>query len=212
MKKKKWAVSQDHPIGRISEFIKKYIKLNPDERLVSRGFNFGIFIELVLNFSNLVLQFLYINQTFAPAPDQTVKNLYDCYGTDGKLIIHYCKSQAWGWTDRLIKEEKRSTTVSFPKTKRRILSLILLYSYLYNVCIYVFFEKAKRVIRFLFFTVPKYAFNWVYTSIQKNVPYIVKRINIKRRNVYTNVIRFSRKFLWVSWKISISMKMLDFFT
>ncbi|CAG5093635.1 Similar to Atg12: Ubiquitin-like protein ATG12 (Rattus norvegicus) [Cotesia congregata] len=40
--------------------------------------------------------FLYINQTFAPAPDQTVKNLYDCYGTDGKLIIHYCKSQAWG--------------------------------------------------------------------------------------------------------------------
>lgn len=41
-------------------------------------------------------QFLYVNQTFAPAPDQTVKNLYDCYGADGKLVIHYCKSQAWG--------------------------------------------------------------------------------------------------------------------
>ncbi|XP_014615985.1 PREDICTED: autophagy protein 12-like isoform X3 [Polistes canadensis] len=41
-------------------------------------------------------KFLYVNQTFAPAPDQTLKNLYDCYGADGKLIIHYCKSPAWG--------------------------------------------------------------------------------------------------------------------
>ncbi|XP_011496717.1 PREDICTED: autophagy protein 12-like [Ceratosolen solmsi marchali] len=73
MMKKKWVVSPDNTIGWISEFIKKCIKLGAEERL-----------------------FLYINQTFAPAPDQTVKNLYDCYGTDGKLIIHYCKTQAWG--------------------------------------------------------------------------------------------------------------------
>ncbi|XP_033214218.1 autophagy protein 12-like [Belonocnema kinseyi] len=73
MKKKKWAVNPEKHIGSIGEFIKKYIKLEPNERL-----------------------FLYINQTFAPAPDQTVQNLYDCYGTDGKLIIHYCKTQAWG--------------------------------------------------------------------------------------------------------------------
>ncbi|KAJ8682768.1 hypothetical protein QAD02_018560 [Eretmocerus hayati] len=73
MTKKKWSVGEDKTIGSISEFIKKFIKMGPEERL-----------------------FLYINQTFAPAPDQTVKNLFDCYGTDGKLIIHYCKSQAWG--------------------------------------------------------------------------------------------------------------------
>ncbi|XP_058791459.1 autophagy protein 12-like [Phymastichus coffea] len=73
MTKKKWAVKPDQTIGSISEFIKKFIKLGVEERL-----------------------FLYINQAFAPAPDQTMKNLYDCYGTDGKLIIHYCKSQAWG--------------------------------------------------------------------------------------------------------------------
>lgn len=42
------------------------------------------------------LQFLYVNQAFAPSPDQTVKNVFDCFGTDGKLILHYCKSQAWG--------------------------------------------------------------------------------------------------------------------
>lgn len=73
MKQKKWSVSQDHCIGRISDFIRRYLKLDANEKL-----------------------FLYVNQTFAPAPDQIVKNLYDCYGADGKLILHYCKSQAWG--------------------------------------------------------------------------------------------------------------------
>ncbi|XP_035734788.1 autophagy protein 12-like [Vespa mandarinia] len=73
MKQKKWSVNQDNQIGKISDFIRKYLKLESSERL-----------------------FLYVNQTFAPAPDQTVKNLYDCYGADGKLIIHYCKSPAWG--------------------------------------------------------------------------------------------------------------------
>ncbi|CAH0397743.1 unnamed protein product [Chilo suppressalis] len=73
MKKKKWAVDAEKQIGWIMEFVKKYLKLEPDEKL-----------------------FLYVNQTFAPSPDQIVKNLYECFGTDGKLVLHYCKSQAWG--------------------------------------------------------------------------------------------------------------------
>nr|XP_014100275.1 autophagy protein 12-like isoform X3 [Bactrocera oleae] len=40
--------------------------------------------------------FLYVNQTFAPAPDQIIKNLYECHGTNGKLVLYYCKNQAWG--------------------------------------------------------------------------------------------------------------------
>ncbi|CAH0723093.1 unnamed protein product, partial [Brenthis ino] len=73
MKKKKWAVDAEKPIGWVMEFVKKYLKLEPEEKL-----------------------FLYVNQTFAPSPDQLIKNLYECFGTDGKLVLHYCKSQAWG--------------------------------------------------------------------------------------------------------------------
>ncbi|XP_029049845.1 autophagy protein 12-like [Osmia bicornis bicornis] len=73
MKQKRWTVSQDQCIGKISDFVRRYLKLDSNEKL-----------------------FLYVNQTFAPAPDQVVKNLYNCYGADGKLILHYCKSQAWG--------------------------------------------------------------------------------------------------------------------
>lgn len=42
------------------------------------------------------LQFIYVNQSFAPSPDQEVGTLYECFGSDGKLVLHYCKSQAWG--------------------------------------------------------------------------------------------------------------------
>lgn len=34
MKKKKWAVNPDQHIGMISEFVKKYLKLDTNERLV----------------------------------------------------------------------------------------------------------------------------------------------------------------------------------
>ncbi|RZC42114.1 autophagy protein 12-like [Asbolus verrucosus] len=73
MKKKKWTVEGDKPISWIAEFMKRYMKLEPNEKL-----------------------FLYVNQTFAPSPDQIMKNLYDCYSTEGKLVLHYCKTPAWG--------------------------------------------------------------------------------------------------------------------
>uniref|UniRef100_A0A2I3RF84 Ubiquitin-like protein ATG12 n=1 Tax=Pan troglodytes TaxID=9598 RepID=A0A2I3RF84_PANTR len=40
--------------------------------------------------------FIYVNQSFAPSPDQEVGTLSECFGSDGKLVLHYCKSQAWG--------------------------------------------------------------------------------------------------------------------
>lgn len=35
MKKKKWAVDAEKPIGWIMEFVKKYLKLEPEEKLVN---------------------------------------------------------------------------------------------------------------------------------------------------------------------------------
>ncbi|XP_076326566.1 autophagy-related 12 isoform X2 [Tachypleus tridentatus] len=73
MKKKKWAVDPCKKIGWIIEFILRYLKLDPSDSL-----------------------FLYVNQAFAPSPDQEVRNLYECFGADGKLVLHYAKTQAWG--------------------------------------------------------------------------------------------------------------------
>ncbi|XP_022080545.1 autophagy protein 12-like [Acanthaster planci] len=73
MKKKKWAVDRTKKVSWVIEFIRKYIKCDPSESL-----------------------FLYVNQAFAPSPDQEIGNLFECYGSDGKLVLHYCKSEAWG--------------------------------------------------------------------------------------------------------------------
>jgi ubiquitin-like protein ATG12 len=73
MKQRKWTVDWMKDIAWVSKFIHKYLKLEAEEKL-----------------------FLYINQTFSPSPDQTLKNLYECYGSQNKLTLHYCVQQAWG--------------------------------------------------------------------------------------------------------------------
>ena len=73
IKKKKWAVPTTRTIGGIMDFLRKYIKCGPQDSL-----------------------FLYVHQSFSPAPDVEVGSLYDCFGADGKLVLHYCKTQAWG--------------------------------------------------------------------------------------------------------------------
>ncbi|KAK8757501.1 hypothetical protein V5799_004856 [Amblyomma americanum] len=73
MVKRKWAVAPTSKIMDIADFIRKYLKLDHSESL-----------------------FLYINQAFAPALDQEISNLYECFGSNGKLTLHYAKSHAWG--------------------------------------------------------------------------------------------------------------------
>ncbi|NP_001233129.1 ubiquitin-like protein ATG12 [Danio rerio] len=73
MKTKKWSVERRRTIQSLAQFISRFLKLEPSEQL-----------------------FIYVNQSFAPSPDQEVGVLFECFGSDGKLVLHYCKSQAWG--------------------------------------------------------------------------------------------------------------------
>ncbi|KAK7886338.1 hypothetical protein WMY93_025959 [Mugilogobius chulae] len=73
MKTKKWSVDRGRTVQSLSQFIGRFLKFDANEQL-----------------------FIYVNQSFAPSPDQEVGVLFDCFGSDGKLILHYCKSQAWG--------------------------------------------------------------------------------------------------------------------
>ncbi|KAK3576528.1 hypothetical protein CHS0354_018023 [Potamilus streckersoni] len=73
MKKKKWAVERNKTVYWVADFIKKYLKCQQSDSL-----------------------FIYVNQSFAPAPDSEIGTVFDCFGSDGKLVLHYCKTQAWG--------------------------------------------------------------------------------------------------------------------
>lgn len=74
MRQRKWEVDCTQTIGFIASFIRKKLTLQKSDSL-----------------------FFYVNQSFAPALDQSVQNLFDCFGSDGKLILAYCRTQAWGW-------------------------------------------------------------------------------------------------------------------
>uniref|UniRef100_A0A8C6SGA1 Ubiquitin-like protein ATG12 n=1 Tax=Neogobius melanostomus TaxID=47308 RepID=A0A8C6SGA1_9GOBI len=73
MKQKKWSMERGRTVQSLAQFISKFLKFDANEQL-----------------------FIYVNQSFAPSPDQEVGVLFDCFGSDGKLVLHYCKSQAWG--------------------------------------------------------------------------------------------------------------------
>ncbi|XP_059141581.1 ubiquitin-like protein ATG12 [Physella acuta] len=73
MKKKKWTVDRSKKVCWVTDFIKKYIKSEPSDSL-----------------------FLYVNQSYAPSPDTDIGSIFDCFGSDGKLVLHYCRTQAWG--------------------------------------------------------------------------------------------------------------------
>jgi ubiquitin-like protein ATG12 len=73
MKQKNYKVDGEKQINWIIAFIRKYLKLEEKDNL-----------------------FVYVNQAFSPSPDQTVQNLTNCFGADGKLVLYYSRSQAWG--------------------------------------------------------------------------------------------------------------------
>lgn len=74
VKDPKWAVPLSKTVGWVNGVMRSYLKMDISESL-----------------------FLYVRQSFAPSPDQTIENLYHCFGGgDGKLILHYSKTQAWG--------------------------------------------------------------------------------------------------------------------
>ncbi|KAH7656531.1 ubiquitin-like protein ATG12 protein [Dioscorea alata] len=40
--------------------------------------------------------FVYVNSAFSPSPDELVIDLYNNFGFDGKLVVNYACSMAWG--------------------------------------------------------------------------------------------------------------------
>ena len=73
LKQNKFKVSAEQSFVAVHEFLRKQLKLGDKDSL-----------------------FLYINSSFAPAPDELISNLFRCFSSEGMLIVNYCHSIAWG--------------------------------------------------------------------------------------------------------------------
>ncbi|PON55388.1 Ubiquitin-like protein Atg [Parasponia andersonii] len=54
------------------------------------------FLRRQLHRDTLVDHFVYVNSAFSPNPDESVIDLYNNFGFDGKLVVNYACSMAWG--------------------------------------------------------------------------------------------------------------------
>ena len=41
-------------------------------------------------------QFMYLNSSFSPSLDERIGTLHEAYNVDGKLIVNYSTTPAWG--------------------------------------------------------------------------------------------------------------------
>ncbi|VDM25195.1 unnamed protein product [Toxocara canis] len=74
MKQSKWVVDSKKTIAELTAFVRQYLKVDDGESV-----------------------FLFVNQCFAPSPDQTLANLAECFASANcKLVLHYSKTSAWG--------------------------------------------------------------------------------------------------------------------
>ena len=49
-----------------------------------------------LSHSRATRQFVYLRSAFVPCLDDTVASLFSAFGEDGKLVVHYANTPAWG--------------------------------------------------------------------------------------------------------------------
>lgn len=70
LKQSKFKVSRSERFVFISEFLRKSLKMDS--------------------------VFMYLNSSFAPSLDESVGQLAEAYAIDGKLIVNYSTSPAWG--------------------------------------------------------------------------------------------------------------------
>ncbi len=75
LKRKKWAVPRSKTIGYIAEFLKNHLQLDNETQK-----------QLCI----------YVNQAFAPAFDTTIGAIYDCFRSEGSLVLNYTITPAWG--------------------------------------------------------------------------------------------------------------------
>jgi len=73
LKQKIFKLTATHPWKTVQNFLRKQLKFKDSDTLL-----------------------LFVNSTFQPSPDEMVSDLYKCFQNNGKLIVNYCTTAAWG--------------------------------------------------------------------------------------------------------------------
>ncbi len=56
---------------------------------------FSALLHVLLHMS-LQLQFVYLREAFSPSPDERIATLHAAFAVDGRLVVNYALTPAWG--------------------------------------------------------------------------------------------------------------------
>lgn len=73
MRKAKFMIGGDERFSAVAGFLRDQLKLSESDRL-----------------------FLYCDSAFTPSPDEPLRDLYECFGSRGELIVNYSMTGAYG--------------------------------------------------------------------------------------------------------------------
>lgn len=71
--KNKFKIDGTSSISAVDAFLRKQLKLDSGQSL-----------------------FIYVNDAFAPTPEQDLQQLYDCFAVGGELVLNYSITEAYG--------------------------------------------------------------------------------------------------------------------
>ena len=77
------------PVGAVPRLKKTKFKVDGDKP-------FAHVIDFLQRQTGKERLFVYCNASFAPSPDVTLTELYDCFKSDSTLVVNYCDQQAYG--------------------------------------------------------------------------------------------------------------------
>jgi ubiquitin-like protein ATG12 len=73
LRQKKFKLMATASFQSVIDFLRKQLKCKPTDPL-----------------------FLFVNASFQPSPDEIVADLFKCFHINGKLIVNYATTPAWG--------------------------------------------------------------------------------------------------------------------
>lgn len=54
------------------------------------------YLRKTLKFGSEASIYIFLSSSFSPSLDRDIGTLFDCFSTEGKLIVQYCTTVAWG--------------------------------------------------------------------------------------------------------------------
>jgi len=71
-------------------------RLDQERLKIAGSDRFARVVQYLQKKAKLDQPFVYLRESFSPSLDEKISTLYEAYGNEGRLVINYSRTPAWG--------------------------------------------------------------------------------------------------------------------